>query len=292
MRKAKTGGPSDALGALEGRTGVPLELIDEPPLPMRERMSREGLDELKDSLAALGQLVPVILVRRGERFELLDGHRRYIAARELGWKDLRADFRAADTETDEAVKVHAMLVREGINPAEEAIYYDQLVKRDSLDLDAVARLVHRSPDYISDRVRLLRGDPAVFEKLRDGTITLGVARALNRCDDASFRASFLDQAIRSGTSARVVEVWIAEWRGWARPGVPTASAEPAAPPPPPIDGYHRACCICGMDKVQSNLVDVSICRWEVDLVKEIIEQCGKKGLGLRDLREGLDKIEG
>lgn len=278
-------------GSMAGFQRVPLELIDEPSLPMREKMSREAMDELKASLALVGQLVPVILVKRGERFELLDGHRRYIAARELGWKELEAKFRTADTETEEATKVHANLMREGVNPAEEAIYYDQLLKRDGLDLDGLCRLVGRSPDYISGRYGLLRGDPAVFERLRDGTITLGVARALNRCEDASFRASFLDQAIRSGTSARVVEGWIQEWRGWQKPTATT----PQSPPEPGGDSgvvpYHRECALCGGDKDQFNLEEVTLHRWEWAMLKDTIQRAMEKGLGLRELREGLEKIE-
>ncbi len=273
-------------------TDVEMARISEPALPAREKMDRAMLDELRESMRTIGLLYPLILVRKGSVLEIADGHRRFLAARELGWTRIMARVWEDEQMEGEAAKVHAMLMREDWNPAEEAIFYGQLMERDHLDLDGLCRLVGRSADYISDRCRLLRGDRAVFEALRSRAITLVVARALNRCDDDMYRASFLDQAIRSGTSGRVVEVWVEEWKGRALPGPQAGLTTAESTPPPSVEPYHRACALCGGDRDQFNLVDVVLHKWEWEMLRDTLEKAAQNGVSLKDLSEGIDKIEG
>jgi ParB/RepB/Spo0J family partition protein len=56
----------------------------------RKDYNRKELEELKQSLQSIGQTTPCIV---DEDLVLLAGHRRYYAAKELGWKELDCDVK-------------------------------------------------------------------------------------------------------------------------------------------------------------------------------------------------------
>ncbi len=275
------GSPNETRPAQAGpRTElVELARLLEPELAARETMESEGLDALTVSLSSNGQLVPLIVIVRSDKFEIADGHRRFICAQRMGWKTLRCEIYEKDGLAVEAAKVAAMLDREDWNPAQEAMYYKQLVDRYSLDEAGLCALVRRSPDYVGSRWKLLRGDPAIFELLRQGILTLGVAQQLNRVEDEMYRRSFLDSAVRAGAGARIVKQWVEEYMGRQvtptgglppQPGaVADAAPSPAALVPAPT---IRKCVLCGGYKDPQNFVDIVIHAWEWESVLTMLRK--------------------
>ncbi|MEM4727908.1 MAG: ParB/RepB/Spo0J family partition protein, partial [Candidatus Bathyarchaeia archaeon] len=79
---------------------IPLSLIDPSPFQVRVRLDQERLRSLSESLRREGQLRPVRVRPRGERYELVYGHRTLEAARMLGWESVEA---VVSDATDEEV---------------------------------------------------------------------------------------------------------------------------------------------------------------------------------------------
>lgn len=251
---------------------VKLEAILEPKLPARCSMSDADMDELMESLEALGQLQPVELVRSGEMFELIDGHRRFLAARalnakyaskgELRWTCIRAEVYPEGHPHVLAARLHANIIREQLNPAEEAVYMRQALEEMHLDLPGLARLFHRSENYINSRVALLRGYTEVFEAVAAGKLNLGAAHQLNRIDDDTMRASYLDCALKTNPPAGVVETWVREWKK-LRPHMAQREMQKAEPLPHPEPlVIQRACVFCGGYLDQQNLIEITVHVWE------------------------------
>jgi ParB family chromosome partitioning protein len=187
---------------------IPLELIDPPPVPMRETFDQEKLDELTDSVRRVGVLQAIAVEQHGTRFRIQDGHRRYIASTRAGLKAIPALIHTTETISGEAVKVHANLYREDVNPAEEARYLAQLLENDCQgDVDRLCELTAQARSYVEGRLLLLQGDPDVFDALRTRRISMAVARELNRVKDRGYRMMYLDAAIRGGATARIVQEW-------------------------------------------------------------------------------------
>src|SRR5215831_3275606 len=174
------------------KTIMALDLILEPELPARESMNDGKMAELVESMSQVGQLFPLLVVEQTlwsdgsgrllkqkpdsgpatetTRYEIVDGHRRFLAARQLRWSGVRVEIYDRKDVAMEAARAHANLVREDMNSAEEAVWYRQLIDLHSLDEEGLCKLVLRKPDYIGDRMRLLRGDPEIFQCVRDGRI--------------------------------------------------------------------------------------------------------------------------
>jgi ParB/RepB/Spo0J family partition protein len=253
--------PAGTPGASELRI-IPLDLLIEPETAMRATMDEAKLGELRESMHELGLLYPLIAFPKESGFEVVDGHRRLLCARALKWVGVPVLIFAGAAEAREAAKLHANEIREAINPAEEAVFIAQLIDKYRLTEEGVCRMMHRNPDYIGDRLRLLRQDPQVFDALRRGDINFGVARELNKCEDEGMRRYFLDCAIRNGGPVRVVIEWIQNWRASQAVMGPTPAAPAGGAPTQPLEVYHDHCYLCGGDRDPGNLISIRVHRWE------------------------------
>jgi ParB family chromosome partitioning protein len=249
-----------------------LGLINPPPIPIREAMNEEALAELAESMRTLGLLQPILVVPDGQRFEIEAGHRRYLAAQQLGWTTIQALVFDAGEIAREAVKLHENIFREDITAAEEAIFYAELLQKYNLDEDGLCRMVRQKPDYVADRLRLLRGDELVFDALRKRQIKFSVARELNKFADPALRRYYLDVCIKSQYPARQVTIWLeqAKRQNAIQTKPAETTAEPAVEPVGETNGYR--CFMCGGDKDPWNLENVAIHRWEKDEILRLMRQ--------------------
>ena len=185
-----------------------LELIDDPALPARETMNDAKFEGLVASIRALGLIQPLVVKPVGPRFEVVAGHRRRLACVAAELETVPALVIDGSLELTEAIKLHENARREDLNPAEEAIWFAQLL--DTLaggDTVKLAELLGEDRQYVETRLVLLRNDPDVFAALRDGQINLTVAIELNRFTDTGARRSHLEAAIKGGATGRLVRDW-------------------------------------------------------------------------------------
>jgi len=236
-----------------GRAGgvfreVPLHLVDDPALPSRSAMDDAKMEALVESIRANGIIENVTLVERGERFEVVAGHRRTIAARRAGLVFLPAMVYPPAHPSLRVIQAHENGRREDLNPVDEAFWFTELLERDcGGDIEKLCGLVGEKLHYVDGRLALLQLDEVLRDALQLDTIKIGVAREIQKCPDAGYRRYYLDCAVRSGATVNLVCAWITEWKniqdasGPPRPAtVNPASDGPRAEPYDPLKCY-----ICG-----------------------------------------------
>ncbi len=241
---------------------IPLHEIDAPPLPMRARMNEAKLTELMNSIVNIGQQLPAQVKLVDGRYQIVSGHRRFVALERLSRDKMMCLVYGPDEKLDVDAMVSENEDREEVNAAEQALFYAQLIDQRQLDEASLCALVKRTPDYIADRFRLLRNDELVFQAVLNDEITFSVARELNRCTDEGQRRTLLDQAIRSGTSARVVRTWVDQWRAWQSPQAATPAQPTTETAEGPLPAYKHCCAACGGDRDPYNLITVEVHKWE------------------------------
>jgi ParB family transcriptional regulator, chromosome partitioning protein len=69
---------------------VRLEELDVATQNVRRRSITAGVNELAESLARIGQQQPIVVQQDGDRFTIVIGQRRYLAAKQLGWQKIKA----------------------------------------------------------------------------------------------------------------------------------------------------------------------------------------------------------
>jgi ParB family chromosome partitioning protein len=67
---------------------IPLSKIRPPDVEMRETMTHEGLDELKDSIKLIGLRQAITVRPKGDGYEVVAGARRFECVRSLGWREV------------------------------------------------------------------------------------------------------------------------------------------------------------------------------------------------------------
>jgi ParB family chromosome partitioning protein len=199
---------------------IPIAFIDKPELPSRTTMDDEKMAELVGSMRTIGFISILVVVQVGERYEVVAGHRRSIAAGLAGIAIVPCLVYPSKDDAVEAVQHAENKHREDLNAADEAIWFQQLFdKYPDEGTDGVAARVSESRAYVEGRLALFQGDELIFEALAAGRITIGVAQQLNRCPHEMYRRSLLDQALHSHATVATVSSWIADYKRTMEPAL-------------------------------------------------------------------------
>jgi len=138
-------------------------------------------------------------------YEIIYGHRRYLAAELLRW--LTIDARVYPLDYDPLLAaISENLNREDMTPVDEANAVARFVARGEPDA-AIARLFRKSLSWVRTRRDLITYPDDLRTAVAAKTITLGDAAALTDIDHADYRKSLIQEAIRTGATAATAEVW-------------------------------------------------------------------------------------
>lgn len=210
---------------------LPVELIKPNPKQPRTRFDGEALAGLAASIESSGVVQP-LLVRplHDGSYELIAGERRWRAAQQAGLEKVPAIVR--DPEQAERLQVALIenMVREDLNPVEEARACAALVEDLGLSKEELARRIGRSRPSVSNLVRLLDLPDEVLALLESGGLSEGHGRALLGVSGNDVRRRLARDAAKGGWSVRETEnrVKLASQPKRSREGKSAVSAEEAA----------------------------------------------------------------
>jgi ParB family chromosome partitioning protein len=195
-----------------------VEALSPNPHQPRKGFSPEALDELASSIRSSGILQPLVARRNGERYEILVGERRWRAAQRAGLTRVPVLLRdATDAEALELALVENLL-REDLNPLEEADAYQRLMAEFGWTQEALAGRLGRDRSSIANALRLRRLPEIIQDDLRAGRLTMGHARALLGLATPAAQLRLREQILAQDWSVRATEAGVRQ----ARPGRPRA----------------------------------------------------------------------
>ncbi len=196
---------SEASAAGELRE-LPVSLIKPNPSQPRTKFDPEALAALASSIEASGVVQPLLVRPLPDgSYELVAGERRWRAAQQAGIEKVPAVVR----DQEEAERLQAALienmVREDLNPVEEAKACDALVRELGLTKEELARRVGRSRPAVSNLIRLLELPDEALEMLESGDLSEGHGKALLAAPGNDVRRRLARDAARGGWSVRETE---------------------------------------------------------------------------------------
>lgn len=163
---------------------LPPDSIRPNPDQPRRFFDPEGLEELADSIRALGILQPLTVRQVGdEGWELVAGERRLRAAVLAGLDRVPCISIQTDSQSSSLLALVENLQRRDLDFLEEALALDQLLRTYCLSQDEVARRIGKSQSAVANKLRLLRLPPKILARLREGGLTERHARALLRLEN-------------------------------------------------------------------------------------------------------------
>jgi ParB family transcriptional regulator, chromosome partitioning protein len=197
--------PESSAGGPELRE-LDVTKIEPNPDQPRAKFDSAALDALAGSIGSVGLLQPLIVrpLEHG-RYELVAGERRWRAAQKAGIDRVPAVIRRSPEDERLQAALIENMVREDLNPVEEARACAALVDDLGISKEELARRVGRSRAAISNLIRLLDLPDAVLTLLERGELSEGHGRAILQIPDQERRARIAKQAAAEGWSVRDTE---------------------------------------------------------------------------------------
>jgi ParB family chromosome partitioning protein len=184
---------------------VAIDLVDANPFQPRKRFDDIRLKELADSIRADGILQPVVVRRKGTKYELIMGERRLQAARLAGVATIPVVVR--DVRDADALRLAIVenVQRENLNAIEEAQAFRRLISEFGLSQADLAGLVGKDRSSVANTLRLLNLPEEVQRMIEDEAITGGHARALLSLPTQKEQLALARRIAEQNLSVRQVE---------------------------------------------------------------------------------------
>lgn len=157
---------------------IATDFIDLNPFQPRKHFDDEKLKELTESIKSDGVLQPVVVRRKGSKYELIMGERRLQAARLAGVAKIPVVVRDVSDADALRLAIVENIQRENLNPIEEAQAYRRLISEFSASQSDVAGMVGKDRSSVANTLRLLNLPEEVQGMIEAGTVSPGHARAL------------------------------------------------------------------------------------------------------------------
>jgi ParB family chromosome partitioning protein len=187
---------------------IRISKIDDSAFTVREKLNQESLDELKESLKEDGQWDPIIVRQKGERYEVIAGHRRVQAAKELGWVEIDATVRDIDETEALFLALKTNLIREEMTPREQGKVLHQIVTILDISQRELARRIGKGETWVRDRIKsAIDLHPDVIKAVDEKKITWAVASrviaTLPLRSQSAFLIYLLENNITGDDDARI-----------------------------------------------------------------------------------------
>lgn len=185
---------------------LPISKVEPRLEQPREYFDEQALQDLADSIAQFGLIQPVV-VRKLDTgyYQIIAGERRWRASRLAGLKEIPVRVIEADDRRTAELALVENLLREDLNPIEEAKGYRTLIEDYGLTQEEAAKSVGRSRPAITNALRLLALTPKVVELVEKGELSAGHARALVSIDDGERQLEAANEVIKRSLSVRKTE---------------------------------------------------------------------------------------
>ena len=158
---------------------LPIYKVEPNPGQPRQDFDEEELQALAESISVHGILQPLTVRETGSGYyQIIAGERRWRAARIANLTEVPAVIVEADDRKAMELALIENLQRQDLNPVEEALGYETLIKEYGLTQEEAAAQVGKSRPAVANALRLLGLCPEVLERLRNGELTAGHARAI------------------------------------------------------------------------------------------------------------------
>lgn len=200
-------------------TNIPIGNIESNPFQPRDSMEETSLSELTESIKALGIIQPLTVRSLGyDKYQLIAGERRLLAAKKAGMQEVPAFIRVANDQEMLEMALVENIQRKDLNPIQIAIGFQRLTEECTLTQEQLSQRIGKNRTTISNFIRLLKLPPEIQVAIRNETITMGHARALINISSVDHQLNMLGMILERNLSVREVEDLVRNLRTPLTPG--------------------------------------------------------------------------
>ena len=198
--------PTSVGAAKDGQVlEIPLADISANPFQPRLKFDEAKLTELADSIKEHGILQPIAVTRKGDKYEIIAGERRFQAAKLAGLQKVPAIVKVADDQKKLELAIVENIQRHDLSPIEEAKSFRQLSDEFGLTQEEVAKKLGKSRSSVANKIRLLDLPVEIQRSLAEGKITEGHAKLLLAIPNSEKQRAFYELIIKNNLTVRQTE---------------------------------------------------------------------------------------
>lgn len=200
----------DELSILKDERFAELDIEDVKPNPFQPRVKFDDqtIDELAQSIKETGIVQPIIVAPEDDHYKIIVGERRWRAAQRAGLRKVPVLIRNIPIEKQLEVSLIENIHREELNALEIAQAYQRLIEEHGYAQHELADKVGKDRSSVTNYLRLLKLPQEIQDKLVDGEISMGHARAMLALEDAVTQLYCCRQVIDRGLSVRNTETLV------------------------------------------------------------------------------------
>ena len=184
---------------------IPVDLIEPNPFQPRMSFGEEALLELADSIRTFGLIQPITVRKKGSKYQIISGERRFRACTKAGMDMIPAYIRDANDQGMLEMAIVENIQRENLDPIEVAMSYQRLMEECRLTQEQMADRVGKKRASVANQLRLLKLPAKVQHDLKVGLVSVGHAKVLLGVEDPNVQETLCDLIVRRGLSVRQLE---------------------------------------------------------------------------------------
>lgn len=171
----------------------------------RKSFNSEDISNLAQSIKENGIIQPIIVRKKGNKYIIVAGERRFRAAKSINLKKVPVVIREYTERQVVEIALIENVQRKNLNSIEEAIAYSRLKKEFNMTQEQISTSVGKSRVAVANTLRLLSLNSFIQDLLINGSITEGHGRALLGIGNEEKREKVAKDIISKRLSVREVE---------------------------------------------------------------------------------------
>lgn len=228
----------------------------------------DELDGLVSSIGRLGQLYPCVVLSQGDKFTLVEGHRRLAACKRLGKKTVSCLVKDSKKETAAEIAFAGNFFRKDLSPVELSSALKDAVDRGTMGVAELAAGFHRSEHWVRSMMAICVWPADVQKAIHNEQISVSAASNLSCITDDSYRGFLVRNAIEQGATARTTAAWLQAWQS-VQPVEEALKAEPVAGLTPIVPLVPQApCFLCSKVFPVNEMSHLPVCGGCIQTVRQ------------------------
>jgi ParB family chromosome partitioning protein len=163
---------------------IPIHFVYANPSQPRKNFNQELLKELSESIKEQGIIQPILVRKKSEdKYEIVAGERRWRAAQLAKIHEVPVIILNIDDKKSLEFAILENIQRSDLNGIEEALGYDNLVKKFGYSQETLSKILGKSRSHIANTLRLAGLPEEIKKMISEGLLTAGHARCLVNVND-------------------------------------------------------------------------------------------------------------
>jgi ParB family chromosome partitioning protein len=176
--------PPDNVQTKSSSEKIPIHFVYANPSQPRKNFNQELLNELSESIKEQGIIQPILVRKKSEdKYEIVAGERRWRAAQLAKIHEVPVIILNIDDKKSLEFAILENIQRSDLNGIEEALGYDNLVKKFGYSQETLSKILGKSRSHIANTLRLAGLSEEIKKMISDGLLTAGHARCLVNVPD-------------------------------------------------------------------------------------------------------------